>query len=256
VKKREAAVAGILVVEIAAVAALTLALVGVFAPVNATREPIAPQALPMWSEALEIRGMVEVGVDIVDAEPAPDPEPASDVEAAPPLRLTIDAIGMNTAVEPYTAAVAGRSRDSLSGAACLVDGIITCINPDGLYSVVWQVGGVAGVALGSMPASNQDGTVFIYGHSARGGSGAFAAIGDLNPGDTAVVETANGTLTYAVDYVFDVSKSMFTDREEVWIPQPGRLLLITCDHRPGSPVSAHGSALNNLVVVLQLEVTA
>jgi len=175
------------------------------------------------------------------------------VPSAPPTNLHIPAIGVDVSVSPYTAAEASRRADGVTGKPCLVSGVITCVNPASVDSVVWQVGGVAGVAFGSEPGTDASGTVYFYGHAATGADAVFNDIARLKPGDIATVTTANGELHYQVQRTVDPAKSAFASTSEVVDQVPGRLLLISCDHGPGAKLVNGGYSTGNIVVVLQLE---
>lgn len=178
---------------------------------------------------------------------------AAAVPSAPPLRLSVTALGIDAEVSPYTVAEAARGTDGLTGARCLADGVITCVDPASPGSVVWQVGGTAGVAFGSEPGTDSAGTVYLYGHAGAGTAAVFDDIERLKPGDEAVVTTANGKLTYRVQRTIITAKSAFASIPEAIDQVPGRLLLISCDHSAGATLSNGGYSTGNLVVVLQRE---
>lgn len=185
------------------------------------------------------------------SHPRPSGTPRRLVVAAPPLRLTVPAAGIDAAVTPYTAEEAARGVDGITGKPCLADGTIVCIDPLSADEVSWQVGGVAGVAFGSQPGDNTTGTVYLYGHTVAGGGGVFARIATLHNGDQATVVTANGTLSYRVQRIVDASKAEFASTPEAVDQVPGRLLLISCDHGPGATLVNGGYSTRNVVVVLQ-----
>lgn len=249
--------AGVLAVEVLAVGALV-------AVVGAGHRASASEPRPTWSiAAIGSPGPVATASGAVPggawttAGPVPGgadgSEAARAVHAAPPLRLVVDALGIDARVAPYTAAEASGQKDGVTGRPCLVGGVITCISPRSLDDVAWQVGGVAGVAFGSEPGTDAIGTVYLYGHAATGAEAVFDEVGRLAPGDTATVMTANGTLVYRVQRTLDTAKSAFTSLPEAVDQVPGRLLLVSCDHRPGAALVGGGYATGNIVVVLQLE---
>lgn len=175
------------------------------------------------------------------------------VHSAPPLRLTAPAIALDAKVTPYTVAEAANGADGVTGKPCLVDGVITCVDPASARSAVWQVGGVAGVAFGSEPGTDSTGTVYVYGHAASGVGAVFNGIEKLKPGDDVTMTTANGKLTYRVQRTVITIKSAFASTPEAVDQVPGRLLLISCDHGPGARLVNGGYSTGNIVVVLQLE---
>lgn len=186
------------------------------------------------------------------SSPTPSPAAAA-VPIAPPTKVTIAALGIEAPVSPYTAAEAARGADGVTGKPCLVNGVITCVDPASVLNVSWQIGGVAGVAFGSAPGTVSTGTVYLYGHAATGAKAVFNDLGKLKPGDPATVTTASGKLTYRVQRTVDTAKSAFVSTPEAIDQVPGRLLLISCDHRPGAKLVNGGYSTGNLIVVLQLE---
>lgn len=185
---------------------------------------------------------------------APQPVPtATVVPSAPPLRLSVPALRIDSEVSPYTVAEAARGVDGLTGAPCLAGGVIRCVDPASPSSVVWQVGGTAGVAFGSEAGTDSEGTVYLYGHAGAGNDAVFSDIGQLKPGDEAAVTTANGKLTYRVQRTVSTAKSAFASTPEAVDQVPGRLLLISCDHSAGATLSHGGYSTDNVVVVLQRE---
>lgn len=231
------------------------------------KEIVALGVLGLETLAAAVLGAVIWGTDDVPAPRAtwavtayprpaaavPASASAATVPSAPPLRLSIAALGLDTAVSPYTVEEAGRGVDGLTGAPCLVEGVITCVDPASADSVVWQVGGTAGVAFGSEPGTDSAGTVYLYGHAGAGTRAVFDDIGRLKPGDDAVITTANGKLTYRVQRTVSTAKSAFALSPEAVDQVPGRLLLISCDHSAGATLSKGGYSTGNVVVVLQRE---
>jgi hypothetical protein len=129
--------------------------------------------------------------------------------------------------------------------------VITCIDPPTADHVYWQVGGIDGVTYGDMPGTESNGTVYLYGHAGADGA-IFNHLADLQPGQTAEVETAHGIVTYRVEEVFTVPKDAYSTDPRIVEQSPGRLLLVSCDHSDGAAV-AGGYAIDNVVARLQAE---
>jgi LPXTG-site transpeptidase (sortase) family protein len=194
--------------------------------------------------------------NIPSAVPSLTPAPTAKaviVQAAPPTHLSVPVLGIDTAVLPYTVREAAHGSDGVTGKACLIDGVIRCVDPQSLSDVSWQIGGIGGVAFGSEPGTDAAGTVYIYGHAATGAKAVFNELGNLKSGDTATVTTANGLLTYQVQRSVDTAKSAFVSTPEAVDQVSGRLLLISCDHRRGVKLVNGGYSTGNIIVVLQLE---
>jgi hypothetical protein len=173
-------------------------------------------------------------------------------QAAAPTRLEVAAIGVDAAVVPYTADEARAGHDGLTGEPCYQDGVIVCVDPPSITQVYWQRGGLDGVVNGDMPGTESRGTVYLYGHAGGAGAGAvFDLLPDLAVGESALVTTANGVVTYRVEEVFAVPKDQFSTDPRVTGQVPGRLLLVSCDHSPGAGTSG-GYAVDNVVAVLQV----
>jgi len=175
------------------------------------------------------------------------------VPEAAPTRLAIPALGIDAAVAAYTEAEAAASVDGATGAPCLIDGVIRCVNPASANEIAWQKAGVGGIELGATPGSQATGTVYLYGHAAEGGTAVFDNLNALEVGDKAVLTTETGRLKFEVTQVLSVAKADF-----VWLPDvvsqiPGRLLLISCDHTASSEFVNGGYSTRNVVVVLELK---
>jgi LPXTG-site transpeptidase (sortase) family protein len=100
------------------------------------------------------------------------------------------------------------------------------------------------------PGSNSKGTSFVYGHNYTDSSGAFVPFSTLElvePGDTIVLGTVNGELTYVVDKTLTVPKSELETRDDVYENVPNRLVLITCDTIGGE------DTFDNEIVFAQLQ---
>jgi hypothetical protein len=67
-------------------------------------------------------------------------------QAAQPLRLAVEAIGVDTEVLPYTAEDAAAGRDGLTGQGRYEDGVIVCVDPPLADAVYWQRGGLDGAS--------------------------------------------------------------------------------------------------------------
>lgn len=171
------------------------------------------------------------------AQPQPAGAPAPHRAVAPvppvagqPLRVRIPAIG-------FTATV-GSMRVPANAS----------IDPPTPGSAYWIANyGTAG------PAS--DNTVYIAGHTYRGGHAVFNDLLDVphsavtvHPGDVVVVTTPEGDYTYAITDIERYDKVAIGDASELWKRVPGRLALITCFQYNGGHESHQ-----NLVVYAQLK---
>lgn len=102
------------------------------------------------------------------------------------------------------------------------------------------------------PGSNSPGVTMVYGHSYTDASGEFVPFSKLElvqPGDTIVLGTDNGELSYVVEKTLTVPKSELDLRADVHENVPNRLVLITCD------ITAEGEdTLDNMAIFAQLKV--
>jgi LPXTG-site transpeptidase (sortase) family protein len=200
--------------------------------------------------------------------PEPDPTTSAPATSSPtqappysqaglPVHIYLPTIGVDAAVATYTADDAAAGVDGTTGQPCLVDGVITCVDPPLNDTVYWQQGGANGVGYGDQPGEDSQGNVYLYGHAGVRGTGAvFDNLGQLQPGDTFEVTTTLGILTYQVDEVWNVDKNDYTSDPRIIDQVPGRLLLVTCDHRAGAELVNGGYAANNLVASTHVVVGA
>jgi hypothetical protein len=131
--------------------------------------------------------------------------------------------------------------------------------------------------LGTMPGTDSPGTTYVLGHSALPSDFVFNplsqyAVGHYEDkpvgmplgckgaqctvtvrlvpklvGSTAGLETANGSLTYKVTQAFLVSKEETSRVDEIWKPQPGRVVMLTC------AIDAQGNDRDfNVVLIAEL----
>lgn len=174
------------------------------------------------------------------------------VPAAAPTRLTIPSIGVDAPVSLYTVEQAQAGSDGVTGRSCINDGVITCIDPPDGHGISWQKAAVGGVAFGAEPGSDSDGTVYLFGHSSTAPDTVFNSLYKLEAGDSALVSTSAGVLTYDVERIVKPEKGDYTTTPEAIDQVPGRLLLISCYHGPGAKTVNGGYSTQNVVAVLQL----
>ncbi|AXL11825.1 class F sortase [Microbacterium foliorum] len=153
------------------------------------------------------------------------PEPQA--QTAPPTRVQIPAIGVDTALEDLA-----------------IDGSGRLAAPVDFDLAGWYSGGVV---------PGQVGPAIIAGHvDSPTAPAVFADIGALSPGDDIVVTRADGTtLTFTVSGSTQSAKAEFpTDAVYSNVPAP-ELRLITCG---GIFDSSTGHYLDNLIVFAELRV--
>ncbi|SEB92905.1 LPXTG-site transpeptidase (sortase) family protein [Paramicrobacterium humi] len=183
--------------------------------------------------------------------PTTEPTPFQ-LAASAPTRLTIPSIGVDAPVSLYTVAQAEAGSDGVTGRSCIDDGVITCIDPPDGTSVSWQKAAVGGIAFGAEPGTETDGTVYLFGHSSSVPGTVFNSLYKLKSGDSALVTTSAGVLTYDVERIVKPEKGDYTSTPEAIDQVPGRLLLISCYHGPGAKTVNGGYSTQNVVAVLQL----
>lgn len=153
---------------------------------------------------------------------APGKRPPADARsrhAGRPVRLTVPALGVQSAVVP----ISGNSGELLPPSDPRVLGW-------------WQEGAQAGAAHGA---------TVITGHTVHTGGGSFDHLDTLRPGDAVDVRTGAGSIHYVVRRVRVLATAALA-REAARIFAPdgrGRLVLVTCDDWNGSEY------LSNAVVV-------
>lgn len=152
------------------------------------------------------------------------------IPASAPLHLSVPRVGIDGDISAYTQA----EMDANSGG----------VEPPTLSAISWDVtipGGQAG--------SNSTNTVYLYGHSWVEPA-VFNNVKDMQPGDEAIVTTANGSLRYVAQQKLTVSKSDFSSNQELTKVVPGRLVITSC-YRPVG-YDPNSATVQNVVVILQL----
>lgn len=107
------------------------------------------------------------------------------------------------------------------------------LNPPDLSRGVW-------LTQSTVPASPSSGTTAIYGHACQGKTCVFDALVAVRAGDTAIITTGSGVLTYQINSLTKYPKSgpgSLASKQSV----PNELMLVTCAYEPDS------SSLDNLV---------
>jgi Sortase domain len=125
------------------------------------------------------------------------------------------------------------------------------LSPDGLYRNSDQVLNPvdelpAWWAESGLPGTDTQETVVVAGHNYSKRDAPFKALSVMQPGDVAVLETANGTLEYTVESVGPLPKGSLLGDNDLRQQVPGRLILANCDVRNGEPTN------DNFIVVAQL----
>lgn len=189
---------------------------------------------------------------------APTPRPTigiKTVAASIPTHLTIDKIGVDAPVSPYTLDQAARAWDYFYNESCAKDGKVIHVCPPNDTSVSWLQKGIPGVGLGGEPGSDSQETWYLYGHTVDApGSAVFNQLGELSPGDTIVVTTQTGTLVYVVQQLITMPKGDTANIDSVLRQQvAGRGWLITCYHGSGATINQSGSSNDALAVEVQLQ---
>jgi len=181
--------------------------------------------------------------------------PGAPVAAADPTRIAIPAIGIDAAVKLYTIEDAQGAKDPLTQIPCYENGIIQCINPPSAMDVYWLQKGLGGLAFGDRPGTDATGNVVMSGHASSTKEAVFTKLYKLAAGDDIQITTANGTLTYTVVKQYRPQKSdIYSQVQEMTQQQPGRLILVTCDHSSPDVPQSGGSSFDNIVIVAQLKV--
>lgn len=159
----------------------------------------------------------------------PTTSPAARLDVGVPVRVRVDAVGLDAEVLP-TAAVRG------------------AFDPPSLTEAYW-------IEAFGAPGAASDNTVYLLGHSWDNGDAVFNALFDratqtskVEPRDTIVVTTDAGDVTYEVERVERIPREeLAQDSNEVWDVVPGRLLLVTCFQNNDG-----GDAFDNFVVFADL----
>ncbi len=151
------------------------------------------------------------------APPTPTPTgpgEAAGAQSAPvspngvaPTRITVEAAGIDVAVLPLVP-----SADELAAQS-----IVPPITDDGYWLTSYGAPG---------PGSTD--TTYIAGHSWEGREAPFDLFStNTEPGDTIVLDTMAGPLTYVVDAVTTHDKNSLKD-SDIWNITPNRLVIISC----------------------------
>lgn len=134
------------------------------------------------------------------------PAPVSPNGVAP-TRITVPAAGIDVAVLPLVP-----SADELASQS-----IVPPITDDGYWLTSYGAPG---------PGSTD--TTYIAGHSWEGREAPFDLFStDTEPGDTIILDTMAGPLTYVVDAVTTHDKNSLKD-SDIWNITPNRLVIISC----------------------------
>ncbi|MFC7620810.1 class F sortase [Microlunatus sp. GCM10028923] len=97
------------------------------------------------------------------------------------------------------------------------------------------------------PGSDSGDTVYLLGHTVRSGGGVFDPLQHVEIGQSIIVETESGSLTYQVQATKMYPKNEIQRADEVYETVPGRLVLVGCY------LNADGSKQDlNFVVFAQL----
>lgn len=155
--------------------------------------------------------------------------PADQASTGAPVRVRVDAVGLDAEVVP-TASEGG------------------VFDPPSLTQAYW-------IEAFGTPGSTSDNTVYLLGHSWDNGEAVFNPLFDrasqtsrVEPGDTIVVTTDAGDVTYEVERAERIPREeVAQESHEVWDVVPGRLLLVTCFQNNGG-----GDAFDNFVVFAHL----
>ena len=192
----------------------------------------AVAAVAVWvgtrDPALVAASRTQAPPAIATPSPSPTPtltSPAPSVAPGVPVRLRVDAVGVDAEVLP-TASVGG------------------AFDPPTLGEAYW-------IEAFGAPGTTSDNTVYLLGHSWDDGDAVFNALFDrasqtsrVAPGDEVVVTTGGGDVTYVVERTERLAKEQVAqETNDVWKKVPGRLLLITCFQN-----NEGGRTLDNFVV--------
>ncbi|MFB2554209.1 class F sortase [Herbiconiux liangxiaofengii] len=169
--------------------------------------------------------LAQAGAGDAASDPVPDRPPVP----GQPIGLSIPAVGLSTAVRAMDVAPGG------------------VVDPPGPTFAYWlSAYGVAGPAAGN--------TVYIAGHTFRGGGAVFNPLLDVPneqsavaAGDAIAVETPEAVYDYVVTDVQRYDKASVDQQSELWEQVPGRLVLVTCFQYDDSQASTQ-----NLVIFARL----
>lgn len=212
---------------LAAAGTLTVAIVGQ----HHAPQPAASAALPDASLPAPPTGGAKPGATAASPTrpAAPAPPPSASPPVAPPVAISIPAIGV---------------RHALLGLGH---------NPDGTLQVPPLSDVAAPGWYRDSPAPGQPGPAIIIGHvdgSGGGVEGVFYRLGALRPGDTVNVSRSDGTVAvFRIDGVNEYSKNAFPTLTVYGNTPDPQLRLITCG---GQFDRASGHYLDNIVAYATL----
>ena len=190
--------------------------------------PWAAPAVPRALASL-VGGDAPRAVRVQDP-PVPPPSvtaaPTAVGTARPPARPDLSGTRLAQAGAPVHLSVARLSVDS---AVVPISGQSGTLLPPSDAQLLgwWREGAVPGAATG---------TAVLTGHTVHTGGGAFDHLRRLVPGDTVVVRTARGRITYDVSRVriYGTAELARDSRRIFALDGPGRLVLITCSDWNGA----------------------
>lgn len=140
------------------------------------------------------------------APPAPA-SPASSPQGVAPTHITVAAAGIDVAVLPLAP-----TADELASQS-----IVPPISEDGYWLTAYGA-----------PGAGSTDTTYIAGHSWEGRDAPFDLFStNTEPGDTIVLDTMAGPLTYVVDDITTYDKNTLKD-SDIWEITPHRLVIISC----------------------------
>lgn len=137
--------------------------------------------------------------------------PAVDVPVGEPVRVQVPSVALDAAV----------------GASAVNGGVF---DPPNLQDAWWA-------SIRGTPGTHADDTVYLAGHSLDDGRGVFYPLQSVEVGQEVFVTTVSGRLRYVVEATALYEKGGITAADEVWVPTPGRLVLVTCFVRDGQTTS-------------------
>ncbi|WP_166788576.1 class F sortase [Cryobacterium sp. HLT2-28] len=167
------------------------------------------------------------------AAPTTDPVANAVIAASAPLHLRVPAISLDGAVTEYTQQMID-DRDGF--------------DPLDLSTISWDT-----TIAGGLAGTDSANTVYLYGHSWVDAA-VFNGLKEMNAGDLAAVDTANGTLCYQAQKTLTLDKAEYKSNDELTNAIPNRLVLVSC-YRPVG-YDPNSATVKNIVVVLQLDQNA
>ena len=194
-------------------------------------------------------GGVEAGTA---GEPGTEPSPAPTAAASPSPQPapTIPADPTQAVPEPakrrgFALVVKTDGGDLSAPVAPLSVQSHELVDPPHATDQQWNT--AAWIVQAAYPAVPSRGTTYVYGHACRHRACAFTNLKQAKPGDTVVVTTSTGTLTYVIRRVGLSSKS--ASSLPGWASNStvkDRLVLVTCEIESGELTS------NNVVITARL----